>query len=133
MQTQVARIMSVNEKTLCLSFEVRMPHSSGLLNLLFLLWSPTQSCAGLPPTAGRRRHAPETRTRMEASARRIRFGGTLQLPPMRLRADAIETLEPGTVLRLDLSANKLGRMASGRPAAGLMLRLSGRDRTGRTV
>ena len=35
MQTQVARIMSVNEKTLCLSFEIRMPHSSGLLNLAF--------------------------------------------------------------------------------------------------
>ena len=30
MQTQVARIMSVNEKTLCLSFEIRMPHGSGL-------------------------------------------------------------------------------------------------------
>ena len=27
MQTQVARIMSVTEKTLCLSFEIRMPHS----------------------------------------------------------------------------------------------------------
>ena len=35
MQTQVARIISVNEKTLCLSFEIRMPHSSGLLNLAF--------------------------------------------------------------------------------------------------
>ena len=35
MQTQVARVMSVTEKTLCLSFEIRMPHSSGLLNLAF--------------------------------------------------------------------------------------------------
>jgi flagellar motor switch protein FliM len=35
MQTQVARIMAVTEKTLCLSFEIRMPHSSGLLNLAF--------------------------------------------------------------------------------------------------
>ncbi len=35
MQTQVARIMSVNEKTLCLSFEIRMPQGSGLLNLAF--------------------------------------------------------------------------------------------------
>ena len=35
MQTQVARIISVAEKTLCLSFEIRMPHSSGLLNLAF--------------------------------------------------------------------------------------------------
>ena len=35
MQTQVARIIAVTEKTLCLSFEIRMPHSSGLLNLAF--------------------------------------------------------------------------------------------------
>src|SRR5271165_6822532 len=35
MQTQVARIMAVTEKTLCLSFEVRMQKSSGLLNLAF--------------------------------------------------------------------------------------------------
>ena len=29
MQTQVARIMSVTEKTLCLSFEIRMPEARG--------------------------------------------------------------------------------------------------------
>ena len=35
MQTQVGRIIGINEKTLCLSFEIRMPHASGLLNLAF--------------------------------------------------------------------------------------------------
>jgi len=55
----------------------------------------------------RRRHAGETRARMEASARRIRFGGSLQLPPLRLAASTIESLEIGTVLRLDLPANTL--------------------------
>jgi len=45
MQTQVARIMSVNEKTLCLSFEIRMPHSSGLLNLAFPAVVAIRSCA----------------------------------------------------------------------------------------
>ena len=44
---------------------------------------------------------------MEASARHIRFGGSLQLPPVRLPASAIENLEPGTILRLDLPANTL--------------------------
>ncbi len=52
-----------------------------------------------------RRHAGETRARMESSARRIRFGGSLQLPSVRLAASAIESLEPGSVLRLDLPAN----------------------------
>jgi flagellar motor switch protein FliM len=44
---------------------------------------------------------------MEAVARRIRFGGSLQLPTVRLAASTIENLEPGTILRLDLAANTL--------------------------
>jgi len=95
MQTQVGRIMSVTEKTLCLSFEIRMPHSSGLLNLAFpavvantILRRLTSDCA-----------------RMEAVSRHIRFGGSLQLPSVRLPAKAIQNLEVGAILRLDLPAN----------------------------
>ena len=108
MQTQAARIMSVNEKTLCLSFEIRMPHSSGLLNLAFPAVVANAILRRLTSDWGRRRrHAAETRTRMEAAARRIRFGGALQLPTVRLAASQIENLEPGTTLRLDLSASTL--------------------------
>jgi len=106
MQTQVARIMSVTEKTLCLSFEIRMPHSSGLLNLAFPAVVANTILRRLTSDWGRRRrHAGETRARMEAAARRIRFGGSLQLPTVRLPAHVLENLEPGTVLRLDLPAN----------------------------
>ena len=67
--------MSVNEKTLCLSFEIRMPHSSGLLNLAFPAVVANTILRRLTSDWGRRRrHAPEIRARMEASARRIRFG-----------------------------------------------------------
>ena len=104
MQTQVARIMSVNEKTLCLSFEIRMPHSSGLLNLAFPAVVANTILRRLTSEWGRRRQASETRSRMEASLRRIPEGGTLQLPPVRLPASAIENLQEGTVLRLNLSA-----------------------------
>jgi len=114
MQTQVARIMSVNEKTLCLSFEVRMPHSSGLLNLAFPAVVSNTILRRLTSDWGRRRrHAPETRTRMEAAARRIRFGGALQMPTVRLPASSIENLEPGTVLRFDLSASTLAEWRVG--------------------
>jgi flagellar motor switch protein FliM len=106
MQTQVARIMSVNEKTLCLSFEIRMPHSSGLLNLAFPAVVANTILRRLTSDWGRRRrHAPEVRARMETAARGIRFGASLQLPPVRLPASVFETLAPGTVLRLDLPAN----------------------------
>jgi flagellar motor switch protein FliM len=108
MQTQVARIMSVNEKTLCLSFEIRMPHSSGLLNLAFPAVVANTILRRLTSDWGRRRrHAPETRTRMEGAVRRIRFGGSLQLPTVRLAARDLETLEPGSILRLDLPVNTL--------------------------
>jgi flagellar motor switch protein FliM len=108
MQTQVARIMSVTEKTLCLSFEIRMPHSSGLLNLAFPAVVANTILRRLTSDWGRsRRHAGETRARMELSARRIRFGGSLQLPAMRVAAREIENLEPGKILRLDLAANTL--------------------------
>jgi flagellar motor switch protein FliM len=108
MQTQVARIMPVTEKTLCLSFEMRMPHSSGLLNLAFPAVVANTILRRLTSDWGRRRrHAGETRARMEAAARRIRFGGSLQLPPVRLPASQIQNLEPGTILRLDLAANTI--------------------------
>ena len=106
MQTQVARVISVNEKTLCLSFEIRMPHSSGLLNLAFPAVVANTILRRLTSDWGRRRrHAPEIRARMESSARRIRFGATLQVPSVRLPATAIENLAPGTILRLDVPAN----------------------------
>ncbi len=108
MQTQVARIISVNEKTLCLSFEIRMPHSSGLLNLAFPAVVANTILRRLTSDWGRRRrHAGDAQERMGASVRRIRFGCSLQLPAVRLAASALENLEPGSILRLNLAANTL--------------------------
>jgi flagellar motor switch protein FliM len=107
MQTQVARIMAVTEKTLCLSFEIRMPHSSGLLNLAFPAVVANTILRRLTSDWTRRRHAGETRSRMEAIARRIRFGASLQLPAVRLASSEVENLQPGAILRLDLPANTL--------------------------
>jgi flagellar motor switch protein FliM len=108
MQTQVARIMSVAEKTLCLSFEIRMPHSSGLLNLAFPAVVANTILRRLTSEWARRRgHGGETRERMEAAARRIHFGASLQLPTVRLMASAIENLEPGMVLPLSQAADTL--------------------------
>jgi flagellar motor switch protein FliM len=108
MQTQVARIMAVTEKTLCLSFEIRMPHAAGLLNLAFPAVVANTVLRRLTTDWGRRRrHAEEIRARMETRARRVVFGGSLQLPNVRVRASELESLEPGSVLRLRLAANVL--------------------------
>ncbi len=106
MQTQVARIMSVNEKTLCLSFEIRMPHSSGLLNLAFPAIVANTILRRLTSDWGRRRrHAPETRERIEAAVRRIHFGGSLQLPAVRIPASDFENLKPGSLIRFALPSH----------------------------
>jgi flagellar motor switch protein FliM len=105
MQTQVARMMSMTEKTLCLSFEIRMPHSAGLLNLAFPAVVSNTILRRLTSDWARgRRHGPEMRTRMETAALQIRFGASLQLPSVRVPARVLEHLTPGEILRLDLPA-----------------------------
>ncbi len=119
MQTQAARIISVNEKTLCLSFEIRMPHSSGLLNLALPAVVANTILRRLTSDWGRRRrHAGEARARMETLARRIRLGGSLQLPAVHLAASAVEDLAPGSVLRLDIPANTLPEWRVGNQTLG---------------
>ena len=114
MQTQVARIMAVTEKTLCLSFEIRMPHSSGLLNLAFPAVVANTILRRLTTDWGRRRRvAGDARARMEATARKIRFGCSLQLPTVRVAAKDLENLEPGSILRLGLAANTLPHWRAG--------------------
>ena len=107
MQTQVARIMPVTEKTLCLSFEIRMPHSSGLLNLAFpAVVSNTILRRLTSDWARRRRHPAGSRARMAFLARQIRFGGALQLPPVRISSQVIENLQPGSVVPFHFSPSE---------------------------
>jgi flagellar motor switch protein FliM len=107
MQTQVARLMSVTEKTLCLSFEVRMPHSSGTLNLAFPAVVANTILRRLTSDWGQRSHGPDAQQRMASAARQIRFGCSLQLPAVRVHAGELNDLQPGQVLRLKLPADRL--------------------------
>jgi flagellar motor switch protein FliM len=114
MQTQAARIMPVGEKTLCLSFEIRMPHGSGLVNLAFPAVVANTILRRLSGDRGqRRRHAPEVRTRMEANMRRVTFGTALQLPPVRLEARELENLDVGQVIRLKTPVNTRAEWLAG--------------------
>jgi flagellar motor switch protein FliM len=107
MQTQIARLMPVSEKTLCLSFEIKMPGTSGLLNLAFpAVVSNTILRRLVGDWTRQRRHAPETRKRIFERAGKAVVGGTLQLPPTRVAAREIEALRAGSILRLNLSAKQ---------------------------
>jgi flagellar motor switch protein FliM len=114
MQTQAARIMPVTEKTLCLSFEVRMPESSGLLNLAFPAVVANTILRRLTGEwGGRRRHAVESRARIEQTAKALCFGTALQLPSVRIEARELEDLAVGKLLRLKLAANVGAELRTG--------------------
>jgi flagellar motor switch protein FliM len=114
MLTQVARVISLNEKTLCLSFEIRMPHGSGLLNLAFPAVVSNAILRRLTVGLDRgSRHPSETRRRLDDRVRRIRFGTSLQLPSVRVSAKSIESLSPGSVIRLDVPAKATPQWCAG--------------------
>ena len=114
MQTQTARIMPVTEKTLCLSFEIRMHESSGLLNLAFPAVVANTILRRLTGEwGGRRRHAPESRTRIEHVVKDLVFGTTLQLPSVRIEARELKDLVIGKVIRLNVAANVGAELRAG--------------------
>jgi len=111
MQTQIARLMPVSEKTLCLSFEIRMPGASGLLNLAFpAVVSNTILHRLVGDWTRQRRHASETRQRIFNCAGKAKVGAALQLPPTSIPAREIEALQPGSVLRLRLAARQAAEL-----------------------
>jgi len=114
MQTQAARVMPVTEKTLCLSFEIRMQEASGMLNLAFPAVVANTILRRLTGEwGGRRRHAAESRQRIEQAARGLSFGTTLQLPSVRIEARELEDLAVGKLIRFRLAANSGAELRSG--------------------
>ena len=92
-----------------------MQESSGLLNLAFPAVVANTILRRLTGEwGGRRRHAIESRARIEKSVRELSFGTALQLPSVRIEARELEDLAVGKVIRLNLAAN-----------AGVELRVGG--------
>ncbi len=105
MQTQIPRLIPVSEKTLCLSFELRLNETSGLLNLAFPAVVANSILRRLAGERTRlRRHSAETRERITALAARCRTKAALDLPRVRVPAEALAGLRPGGVLTLNLPA-----------------------------
>jgi flagellar motor switch protein FliM len=99
----VARMMTPGEKTLCVSFEARMPEAQGVLNLCLPAVVLNAILRRLIAEGDRpRRRSKEAQIRMRELLGQTKFGTWLQLPPMRLRASDVAALAPGTVIRLPL-------------------------------
>jgi flagellar motor switch protein FliM len=114
MQTQTPRLIPVSEKTLCLSFELRLAEASGLLNLAFPAVASNTILRRLGGERSRQgRHSGETRRRMRELAGGCRTGTALQLPPVRVRAGSLGALHEGAILRFDLPAGTPAQFRAG--------------------
>ncbi len=112
MQTQIARLMAVSEKTLSVSFEMRMPQVQGILNLAFPAVVSNTILRRLITDWGRqnRRRSSEMLARMEERVRQVKIGAALQLPSVRVSATELEAMHSGTVLRLGLPASTMAEL-----------------------
>ncbi|MHB1023750.1 MAG: flagellar motor switch protein FliM [Acidobacteriaceae bacterium] len=101
--TQITRLLPMVEKTLCVSFEIRMPEAQGMLNISFpAVVSNTILRRLIHERDQFRRRPPETRARMMELMAQVKFGAVLQLPPVRIAARELAGLAPGNLLRLSL-------------------------------
>jgi flagellar motor switch protein FliM len=106
MQTQLGRIMPLTEKTLCLSFEIRMAEASGVLNLAVPAVVSNTILRRLMGERGQNRQHPEgIRDNLRRRADGIRFGAALQLSPVGIPARDLEGLRPGGIVRLGIPSN----------------------------
>ena len=111
LHTQIARVMPVAEKTLCLSFEVRMPDASGMLNLAFpAVVSNTVLRRLVGDWSRQHRHSPENRQRMQERVGLVKVGAALQLPPVSIAGREVEDLYEGKILKLPMVASRPAEM-----------------------
>jgi flagellar motor switch protein FliM len=107
----VARMMTAGEKTLCVSFEARMPEAQGAMNLCLPAVVLNAILRRLISEGDRpKRRSKEAMVRVRELMGETKIGAVLQFPPMRLRASELTTLAPGMVLRLPLAKHALSEL-----------------------
>lgn len=100
-EAQAARAMTLGEKTLCVSFELKMPEAQGMLNLCLPAVVLNAILRRLIEKGDYpRRHSKDSAIRIRHLMANAKMSISLQLPVMRLQASEIIALEPGMLLRL---------------------------------
>jgi flagellar motor switch protein FliM len=135
MQGQVARLLPMVEKTLCVSFEIRMPKAQGMLNISFpAVVSNTILRRLIRERDQFKRRSMETRNRMAELVRQASIGAVLQFPPIRIPAKSLSRMEVGQVLRLSLPKSSVGELlVSGVPLFRALAVRSGEQRAAKVA
>ena len=126
-EAAVARMMMGGERTLCVSFEARMPEAQGAMNLCLPAVVLNAILRRLITEADRpRRRSKETQIRVRELIGEAKIDAILQLPTMRLSASELSGLMPGTILRLPLTKQSISELRVG----GLQVALAHAIRVG---
>jgi len=113
-EAAVARMLTLSEKTLCVSFEARMPEAQGAINLCLPAVVLNAILRRLIAEGDRpRRRSREAHVRVRELVGEMEVGTLLQFPPMRLPASELVTLSPGTLLRLPLARHAASELRVG--------------------
>jgi flagellar motor switch protein FliM len=113
-EAAVARLLTSGEKTLCVSFEARMPEAQGAMNICLPAVVLNAILRKLISEGDRpKRRSKDAQARMRELLGAVKFSTALQFPSMRLRASELTGLEPGTVLRLPLARHSVSELRVG--------------------
>lgn len=113
-EAAVARMLTLSEKTLCVSFEARMPEAQGTINLCLPAVVLNAILRRLISEGDRpRRRSREAHARVRTLMGEVKLGAALQFPAMRLRASELTALAPGTILRLPLAKHAASELRIG--------------------
>lgn len=109
-----ARMMSLAEKTLCVSFEVTMAEERGALNLCIPSVVLNQILRRLHKERDRpRRLSHENQTRLRNLVGKTTVGTVLQFTPVKVQARELIHLEIGKILRLPISRYEASELCIG--------------------
>jgi flagellar motor switch protein FliM len=110
----VARMLTPGEKTLCVSFEARMPEAQGVMNLCLPAVVLNAILRRLISGGDRpKRRSKEAQARMRELMGETKVDTLLQLPTMRLRASELSALAPGMIFRLPLARHAISELRVG--------------------
>ncbi|GGA56470.1 flagellar motor switch protein FliM [Edaphobacter acidisoli] len=113
-EAAVARMLTLSEKTLCVSFEARMPEAQGTINLCLPAVVLNAILRRLISEGDRpKRRSKEAQARVRNLMGDVKLSAALQFPAMRLRASDLTALAPGTVLRLPLAKHAASELRIG--------------------
>src|SRR5271170_2271701 len=113
-EAAVARMLTAGEKTLCVSFEARMPEAQGAMNVCLPAVVLNAILRRLISEGDRpKRRSKEAQVRMRELIGEAKLGAVLQFPTLRLRASELAALIPGTVLRLPLAKHSASELRVG--------------------